>query len=119
MQVPQENFKNEIIWQRADPHNDAKTRYGNIHDTIFYYARPNAKYNWSSICTSLSDSALKEYSWIKLPNNTFEKYVGKMPNGAIRVKLERASQKGNNPNRIFEWRGVKLRAGLQWMGTYD
>ena len=114
-----ENFKNEIIWQRADPHNDAKTRYGNIHDTIFYYARPNAKYNWSSICTSLSDSALKEYSWIKLPNNTFEKYVGKMPNGAIRVKLERASQKGNNPNRIFEWRGVKLRAGLQWMGTYD
>lgn len=115
-----DNFRNEIIWQRADPHNDAKTRYGNIHDTILYYARPSAKYNWESICTSLSDSALKEYSWVKFPNNHFQKYNGgTLPDGAIRVKLERASQKGNNPNRIFEWRGIKLRAGLQWMGTYD
>lgn len=76
-------------------------------------------YNWNAICTSLSESALKEYSWVKMPDNTFRKYLGNVPEGAIRVKLERASQKGNNPDRIFEWRGVKLRAGLQWMGTYD
>lgn len=115
-----ENFKNEIIWQRADPHNDAKTRYGNIHDTILYYAFPNACYKWDAICTSLSDSAVKEYSWLKLSNNKFIKYNGgSIPNGAIRVKLERASQKGNNPERVFEWRGVKLKAGLQWMGTYE
>lgn len=115
-----ENFRNEIIWQRADPHNDAKTRYGNIHDTILYYAFPNAKYNWDAICTALSESAIKEYSWLKIGRNKFIKYNGgNIPKDAIRVKLERASQKGNNPNRIFEWRGVKLKAGLQWMGTYE
>lgn len=114
-----DNFKNEIIWQRADPHNDAKTRYGNIHDTILYYAKPNAIYNWDKICTSLSESALKEYSWVKLPDNKFERFTGILPKGAVRIKLERATQKGNNPNRIFEWRGVKLKAGLQWMATKE
>lgn len=114
-----ENFRNEIIWQRADPHNDAKTRYGNIHDTILYYSKAEAVYNWSDICTSLSDAALKEYSWVRLPDNRFIKYTGVVPNGGVRIKLERASQKGYNPDRIFEWRGIKLRTGLQWMGTYD
>ncbi len=32
-----ENFVNEIIWRRADAQNDP-SRYGMIHDTIFYYA---------------------------------------------------------------------------------
>jgi len=113
-----ENFRNEIIWQRADPHNDAKTRYGNIHDTILFYSLGNT-YNWESICTALSEKALKEYSWLRLANGSFVKYNGTVPNGAIRVKLERATQKGNNPKRFFEWRGIKLKGGLQWMGTYE
>ena len=113
-----ENFRNEIIWQRADPHNDAKTRYGNIHDTIFYYSRGN-KFNWDAICTALSDNALREYSWLRLNDGSIMKYTGHQPEGAVRFKLERATQKGNNPNRIFEWRGVSLKGGLQWMGTYE
>lgn len=32
-------FRNEIIWQRTDPHNDAKKRYGNIHDSILFYTK--------------------------------------------------------------------------------
>ncbi|MFN8565486.1 MAG: DNA methyltransferase, partial [Anaerolineae bacterium] len=33
-----ENFRNEIVWKRTSSHNDAR-RFGNIHDTIFYYSR--------------------------------------------------------------------------------
>lgn len=29
------NFKNEISWQRADAHNDPK-RYGLVHDVIYF-----------------------------------------------------------------------------------
>lgn len=30
------NFQNEIIWQRTSAHNDPR-QYGRVHDTIFYY----------------------------------------------------------------------------------
>ncbi|MFH0778963.1 MAG: site-specific DNA-methyltransferase, partial [Candidatus Eisenbacteria bacterium] len=33
-----ERFHAEIVWKRADSHNDAHA-YGTIHDTIFFYAR--------------------------------------------------------------------------------
>ena len=33
-----ENFKNEIIWRRANAHNDPK-RYGRISDAILYYGK--------------------------------------------------------------------------------
>ena len=113
------NFQNEIIWQRSDPHNDAKQKYGNIHDSILYYKFPTAKYNWSEITTDLSNAALKEYLWMKLTTGKIVPKKEPLPEGARLVKLERASQKGNNTKRIFEWRGAKLLPGLQWMGTID
>lgn len=113
------NFCNEIIWQRADPHNDAKTKYGNIHDVILFY-NLGTKYNWDSISTSLSESALKEYSWVKLASGKITKYIGQeLSEGDVRFKLERATQKGDNPNRFFNWRGISLKPGIQWMGTYE
>jgi len=33
-----DNFRNEIIWKRANAHNDPK-RYGRISDTILYYSK--------------------------------------------------------------------------------
>jgi DNA modification methylase len=39
-----EKFKNEIIWQRTNTHNDPKC-FGKIHDTILYYARKDAPFN--------------------------------------------------------------------------
>ena len=114
-----ENFRNEIIWQRADPHNDAKNQYGNIHDTILHYSKVQGGsiYNWDKVTVSLSESAIKEYSWMELPNGKIVKKTNPIPEGAKIVKLERATQKGNNPDRIFNWRGVLPKAGLQWMGT--
>lgn len=64
-----ECFQNEIIWQRTDPHNDARNRFGNVHDTIFWYGR-TAKplYYPDGIRTDLSEAALAEYSLLKLEN---------------------------------------------------
>ncbi|MBZ9630980.1 site-specific DNA-methyltransferase [Salegentibacter sp. LM13S] len=113
------NFKNEIIWQRSDPHNDAKKKFGNIHDTILIYSKSEYfKYNWEDITIDLSDAAVKEYSYMS-HHGEIKKAISPLPEGARYVKLERASWKGNNPDKIFEWRGVKLKPGLQWMGTYD
>ena len=37
----EDNFRNEIVWQRANAHSDSKqgaVHYGRMHDIIFYYA---------------------------------------------------------------------------------
>ncbi|MGE0489765.1 MAG: DNA methyltransferase [Vulcanimicrobiota bacterium] len=38
-----QNFRNEIIWRRTNTHNDTK-RFGQIHDTIFFYAKSDNCY---------------------------------------------------------------------------
>jgi adenine-specific DNA-methyltransferase len=37
-------FKNEIVWRRANTHNDPGG-YGRIHDTLLYYRRPGGVFN--------------------------------------------------------------------------
>lgn len=114
------NFRNEIIWQRSDPHNDAKKKYGNIHDSIYFYSNTETfNYNWKEVTVNMSEAAIKEYSWIKLENGEILKASIPLPEGARLVKLERASWKGNNSDKIFVWRGVKLKPGLQWIGTEE
>jgi DNA modification methylase len=39
-----DNFKNEIVWRRANTHNDPGG-YGRIHDTLLYYRRPGGVFN--------------------------------------------------------------------------
>ena len=36
------NFRNEIIWQRTNAHNDGK-QYGRVHDAILFYSKSNQK----------------------------------------------------------------------------
>ena len=39
-----DNFKNEVVWRRANTHNDPGG-YGRIHDTLLYYRRPGGVFN--------------------------------------------------------------------------
>jgi site-specific DNA-methyltransferase (adenine-specific)/adenine-specific DNA-methyltransferase len=47
------NFINEIIWQRTSAHSDSR-RYGNVHDTIFYFSRGD-RYAWNAPYEPLSE----------------------------------------------------------------
>ena len=114
----EEGFVNEIIWQRTDPHNDARTRLGAIHDTILWYTLSDRPlYNWEEVLDDLSDAALKEYSLVRLPDGTTVPYEegGKYPDGARRFKLDDCTWKGS-ANR-FEWRGAMPSDKRSW--TYS
>ena len=40
-----QNYRNEIIWQRTSSHNDPK-RFGRIHDVVLFFAKSgSAKWN--------------------------------------------------------------------------
>jgi len=103
------NLQNEIIWQRTDPHNDAKSRMGWVHDTIFWYAKNREKviYNWSDVTVDLSESALKEYSLVRLPSGDTVSYSADAEVVGRRFKLDDCTYKGNDASRRFEWRGAR------------
>ena len=53
------NFRNEIIWKRSVPHNDAQ-KFGTQHDVIFYYAKSD-KYKWYPQYKPLSASYINNF----------------------------------------------------------
>lgn len=112
------NFINEVIWQRTDPHNDAKNRFGNIHDVIYWYSKSeDFMYNWADCVDNLSPAALKEYCLVKLPSGDVIPYKeGEVyPYGARRFKLENCTWKGTNNK--FVWRGATPSDNRVW--PYD
>ncbi len=51
----EDNFRNEIVWQRYGSHNDAR-RYGRVTDTLLFYAGTGA--TWTAPRLPLSDEAI-------------------------------------------------------------
>jgi site-specific DNA-methyltransferase (adenine-specific)/adenine-specific DNA-methyltransferase len=110
------NLQNEVVWQRTDPHNDAKSRLGWIHDTIFWYAksRESVHYNWADVMTPLSDAALKEYSLVRLTDNSVMSYYDGYSSIGRRFKLDDCTYKGNDSRRQFDWRGARPSPKRVW-----
>lgn len=111
-------LQNEVVWQRTDPHNDAKSRLGWIHDTIFWYGKGDAiTYNWDAVVEPLSDAALKEYSLVRLDDGSIVPYSPEMEKVGRRFKLDDCTYKGNASSRQFVWRGARPSDKRVW--PYD
>ena len=50
------NFRNEIVWRRYGSHNDATTKWGNVHDTILFYSK-SSQYIWTDQAREPLDEA--------------------------------------------------------------
>ncbi|WP_440801371.1 site-specific DNA-methyltransferase [Pseudomonas syringae] len=110
------NFLNEVVWQRTDPHNDAKSRLGIIHDTIFWVAKNKEKvfYDWRAAAGGLSDSGLSEYSLVRLDDGRVVNYSEDAASLGKRFKVENTTYKGTDSKRQFEWRGVRPSPNRVW-----
>lgn len=86
----EDNFVNEIIWQRVYSHNDAN-RYGQIHDTIFYYCMNNEDYTWHTQYVPYDEKYLKMYS---MDDGNGRKY-----------KVENTMGPGGRGS-TYEWNGI-------------
>ena len=109
------HFQSEICWQRHDPHNDAVTRYGRIHDVIYWYTRSDqAIYNHKDITEKLSPAALKEYSLAVLENGEVVDWDEDITAPHRRFKLDDCTVKGKNRDRQFAWRGSTASEKRVW-----
>ena len=113
-----DNLQNEIIWQRTDPHNDAKSRLGWIHDTILWYAkdRNQAVYNWEDVTVPLSEAALREYNLVEMPDGSIVPYDAddQDQEKGRRFKRNDCTYKGTDTSRQFEWRGARPSPKRVW-----
>lgn len=86
------NFRNEIIWKRANAHNDPKG-YGRITDTILYYTKTD-KPTWNTQYTPYRE----EY---------YESHFKKDDDGRFyrTVPLDAPKHGDGSPGLIYEWKG--------------
>ena len=55
-----ENFRNEIVWKRTTAHSAAR-RWGDVHDTIFFYSK-SPTFVWTELTIELSDENAARYN---------------------------------------------------------
>jgi site-specific DNA-methyltransferase (adenine-specific) len=94
----EKNFRNEIVWQRTNAHNMKAKYYGRVHDVILFYTK-SSKYIWNEQYTEYSPEQLSRFK---------EDENGKL------YKAENLTFSSPNPNRQFEWRGVRPPANRSW-----
>ncbi len=54
-----DNFRNEIVWQRTNAHNDGK-QFGRIHDTILFYSKGRQRV-WNPVYTEHDPEYIKKF----------------------------------------------------------
>jgi adenine specific DNA methylase Mod len=88
----EENFQNEIIWKRADAHNDKSLKsFGKITDMIFFYVK-SSKFKWNR-------------QTVEIESSTVDRDYRKDDNGRYFRLGDLAAPGGRGP--IYEINGVK------------
>jgi DNA modification methylase len=95
------NFRNEIIWKRANAHNDPRG-YGRISDTILFYTATD-KYTWNTQHTPYRE----EY---------YESHYKKDEDGRYyrTVPLDAPRHGAGSPNLLYEWKGKVPAPSRTW-----
>jgi adenine-specific DNA-methyltransferase len=57
----EDNFRNEIIWQKLQAAKKQATEFGNVHDTIFYYSMLQTEYTHNKQYKPHSDIRIKKH----------------------------------------------------------
>jgi len=97
------NFRNEIIWERTNSHNDAG-QYGRVHDTILFYVKTK-KYIWNQINTGYGAAQLKRYK--------------KDEDGRLYTGQDLTAARPDSHSGKFEWRGTTPSRGRGWGYTLE
>lgn len=86
------NFRNHIIWQRTNTHNDARLQFAVVNDSIFYYAKSD-KTPFNIQLTEYDEEYIKSFY-------RFDDKDGKGP-----YRLDNMSSPNLRPNMIYHWKG--------------
>ena len=86
-------FKNEIVWKRTSSHGNVSAAYGDVTDTILFYARGDHP-AWNQLWVPYTEKHVSE------------KFTGVEPDGR-RFTTTDLRNPGYRPNLIYEYKGYK------------
>ena len=95
-----DNFRNEIIWQRSNPHGHVDTKYANIHDTILFYSKSD-NYIFNTQYTPADENYIKTF--FKLDDGDGRKY-----------RLVTLTASGSGEARYFKGELIAPPKGNHW-----
>lgn len=110
-------YANEIIWRATDPHNDVIKKYGNVHQSIYFYKLQDGVLNFDEARDGLSEAALREFNLIKLEDGSIRNYDPHLT--GRRFKLDDCTQPALVPDKRFVWRGARPSPNRSWMKNPD
>ncbi len=103
----EDNFRNEIIWQRTSARSDSK-KWNHIHDTILLYTKSD-KYTWNKQYIAY-DEAYTEKFYRFVEPETGRRYASDNLTAA-------GTREGSSGNT---WRGINVKGkGLHWKYTTE
>lgn len=88
-----QNFRNEINWKRTSSHNDAKRKFGNVCDVIFFYSKSD-KYLFNVQHAEYSEQYVKQF------------YRFADPDGR-RYRIDNMRSPNPRPNLTYDYKGYK------------
>ena len=97
-----DRFVNEIIWRRAFAHNDPG-RCGNIHDTLFLYAK-GPEWTWNKTFQVPSKDYVDQF---------FDQFDEERGERYARLPLD-APRHGSGGNLLYEWKGTWPAKNRTW-----
>jgi site-specific DNA-methyltransferase (adenine-specific) len=108
-----QNFRNFIVWKRADAHNDAKKQFGALSDHILFYSKSkDALFNRQY--AGFQEQTLRDwYLYLELPDGTTrrmtkeERETQKIPPGARRFNADNLRSPNPRPNLTYDYKGYK------------
>jgi len=89
-----QNFRNEIIWKRADPKGHAFTRYPSTHDVLLFYAK-DSEPTWNTQYTDYDPDYLESH-YSNIEEETGRRYT----------LSDCTNPNRNRPNLTYEWNGI-------------
>lgn len=98
-----DNFLNEIAWERTHSHNMPSKSYSNSHDTLLLFAKSD-RFVFNTEYQEYSEAQIRRY---------------KTDDQGRLYKAENLTFSSDNPNRQFEWRGVRPPPGRSWGFSKD
>lgn len=99
----EENFQNEIVWERTNAHNMPTKTFARAQDTIFLYSK-SEQFQFNKLRQAYGAAQLKRFK---------RDESGRLFTGRD------LTFSGENPNRRDEWRGSQPPPGRSWGSSTD
>jgi site-specific DNA-methyltransferase (adenine-specific) len=104
-------FRNEIVWKRADVHNDARKQFGRVSDRILFYIKSQGAPFFKQHGGYASDTLRDWYQHVEMPDGSIrkmtkeERQTQQIPEGARRFNTDNMASPNPRPNLMYDYKG--------------